>query len=197
MRSIVSDLKRDTSELSYVFYKQNFLISQIDSALSIPVETLRNIETQDNFFDHYVYFYSLESNFNPHDNTLAQLKNAGGFSVVRESDVLDSIGELYLFYQNLISSDNYWYNQFYGKVTDMGSQTIKCPSFIISLEAPRVKAPKGVEVFTNYNILLLQQLYSYINMERGQILQCMDRESEYQRKAIRLINFINKKYGLE
>jgi hypothetical protein len=150
-----------------------------------------------NFFHHYLYFYSLESTFNPHDNTLAQLKNAGGFSVLRRSDVLDSIGELDLLYQNLIMSDNYWYNQFYGKVADMGSQVIKCPSFIISLDAPILQTRKGVEVFTNYNMLLLQQLYSYINMEKGQILQCMDRELGYQGKAIRMINFINKNYNLD
>jgi hypothetical protein len=104
---------------------------------------------------------------------------------------------LNLLYQNLISSDNYWYNQFYGKVTDAGSQLIKCPSFIISVDDPVLRTPKGVEVFTNYNMLLLQQLYSYINMEKGQMLQCMDRESDYHAKTIRLINFIDKKYDLE
>jgi len=167
MRSIVEDLKRDTAELRYVFFKQNFLINEIDSALNIPVETLRNVRVQDNFFRYYLYFYSLLSTFNPHDNTLTQLKNAGGFSVLHRSDVLDSIGELDLLYQNLIVSDNYWYNQFYGKVADVGSQVIKCPSFIISLDAPKLEATKEVEVFTNYNMLLLQQLYSYINMEKG------------------------------
>jgi hypothetical protein len=197
MKSIIGDLKQDTAELSRVFFKQKFLINEIDSALNIPVETLKNIAAQDNFFHHYLYFYSLLSTFNPHDNTLAQLKNAGGFSVVRKSDVLDSIGELNLIYQNLISSDNHWYDQFYGKVTDAGSQLIKCPSFIISLDDAVLKTPKNVEVFTNYNMLLMQQLYSYINMEKGQMLQCIDREIQYQAMAIRLINFINKKYNLE
>jgi hypothetical protein len=196
MKSIIGDLKQDTVELGRVFFKQKFLISEIDSALNIPVETIKNTEAQDNFFHHYLYFYSLESRFNPHDNTLAQLKN-GGFSVIHESDVLDSIGELNLLYENLILSDNYWYDQFYGKVTDVGSQLIKCPSFIISLDDAVLKTPENVEVFTNYNMLLLQQLYSYMNMEKGQILQCIDREIQYQAMAIRLINFINKKYSLE
>src|SRR5579862_5174756 len=92
MRSIVEDLKRDTAELRYVFFKQNFLINEIDSALNIPLATLRNVRVQDNFFRYYLYFYSLLSTFNPHDNTLSQLKNAGGFSVLHRSDVLDSIG---------------------------------------------------------------------------------------------------------
>jgi hypothetical protein len=197
MRSIVGDLKRDTAELRYVFFKQTFLINEIDSALNIPADSLTNVRVQDNFFRHYLYFYSLLSTFNPHDNTLTQLKNAGGFSVLHRSDVLDSIGELYLLYQNLIVSDNYWYNQFYGKVADVGSQVIKCPSFIISLESPRLKAAEEVDVFTNYNMLLLQQLYSYINMEKGQILQCLDRERDYHGKAIRLINYINNKYNLD
>jgi hypothetical protein len=197
MRAIIGDLKQDTAELRHVFFKQKFLINEIDSAVNIPPEALKNIEAQDNFFHHYVYFYSLLSEFKHHDNTLSQLKNAGGFSVIRRPDVLDSIGELDQLYQNLIVSDNYWYDQFYGKVTDAGSQVIKCPSFIISLDAPALKTPKDLEVFTNYNMLLLQQLYSYINMEKGQMLQCMDRELEYYGKAIRLIKFINEKYNLD
>jgi hypothetical protein len=197
MKAIVGNLMQDTVELSHVFSKQKFLINEIDSALNIPVKTIRNVEAQDNFFRHYLYFYSLLTVFDPHDNTLAQLKNAGGFSVVCESDVLDSIGELNLLYQDIISSDNFWYNQFYGKVADLGSQVIKYPLFIISVDAPILKILKGVQVFTNYNLLLLQQLFSYINMEKGQMLEFLDRELDYRAKAIRLIIFINKKYNLE
>lgn len=197
MRSIVADLKQDTAELSYVFFKQKLLIREIDSALNIPPESLKNIDVQDSFFRHFVLFYSLLSEFSTHDNTLSQLKNAGGFSVVRKTEVLDSIGALNLLYQNLLVSDNYWYNQFYGKVADAASKVIKCPSFIISLDDLPVKLPGRVEVFTNYDILLLQQLYSYMNMEKGQMLQCIDRELQYHGKAIRLMNFVRQEYALD
>jgi hypothetical protein len=199
MESIVADLKQDTLELNRIFFKQNYLMSEMDSALKIPVEKLHDINTQDSFYYHYIYFYSLLSFFKPHDNTLSQLKNAGGSSVIRNTDVLDSITELSLLYQINLSSDNDYYNQFYSRVLDAGSQVIKCPDFIINLDGSNLKIQKNSQEFISYNSLLLQQLYSYIHMEKGQILQCVDRQQQYQYqdKAIRLIKLINKKYNLE
>ena len=197
MESIVADLKQDTSELNSIFLKQKYLVSEMDSALKIPVEKLQDINSQDTFYYHYIYFYSLLSIFKPHDNTLSQLKNAGGFSVIRNADVLDSIGKLNLLYQINLSVDNDYYNQFYSRVLDIGSQVMKCPDFIINLDGSNLKIQKDSEVFINYNRLLLQQLYSYIHMEKGQILQCIDRQEQYEDKAIRLIKFINRKYNLE
>jgi len=181
--------------MNNIWLKQHFLLNQIDSALSIPVERLNNINTQDTFYHHYIYFFSLLSEFNPHDNTLTQLRNAGGFSVIRHEDVLDSIGELDLYYLNLLKSDNDYYNTYYLRVTDAGAKVIKCPSFIININED-VKMLHNTEVFSGYNILLLQQLYSYINMEKGQLMQCIDRQRGYRDKAVRLIKYINKKYNL-
>lgn len=195
MKGIVQDLKEDTTEMNNIFLKQHFLLSQIDSALSIPVERLNNINTQDTFYHHYIYFFSLLSQFNPHDNTLTQLRNAGGFSVIRHEDVLDSIGELDLYYLNLLKSDNDYYNTYYLRVTDAGAKVIKCPPFILNIN-DNVKMLHNTEVLSVYNLPLLQQLYSYINMEKGQLMQCIDRQTGYRDKEVRLINYINKKYNL-
>ena len=197
MESIVADLKQDTLELNSIFLKQKYLVNEMDSALKIRVEQLRDINSQDTFYSHYIYFYSLLSIFKPHDNTLSQLKNAGGFSVIRNSDVLDSIGEISLLYQTSLSTANDYYNQFYLRVLDVGSQVMKCPDFIIKLGGTYLKIQKDAKVFISYNPLLLQQLYSYIHMEKGQILQCIDRQEQYEDKAIRLIKFISEKYNLE
>jgi hypothetical protein len=196
MKGFEQDLKEDTTEMSVIFFKQYFLLNQMDSALSIPVERLNNINTQDTFYHHYVYFYSLLSVFTPHDNTLTQLRNAGGFSVIRQKDVLDSIGELNLYYLNLLKSDDDYYNTYYLRVTDAGAKVIKCPAFIVTLY-DNVKIPNNPEVFISNNMPLLQELYSYINMEKGQLMQCLDRETVYRDKAVRLIDYINKKYKLE
>jgi hypothetical protein len=196
MTGIVQDLKEDTTEMNNIFFKQQFLLNQMDSALSLPVERLNNINTQDTFYHHYVYFFSLLSQFKPHDNTLTQLRNAGGFSVIRHEDVLDSIGELNLYYLNLLKSDNDYYNIYYLRVTEAGAKVIKCPPFVININGD-VKIPHDLEVFSTYSIPLLQELYSYINMEKGQLMQCMDRQTGYHDKAVRLIDYINKKYNLK
>ena len=196
MKGFVQDLKEDTTEMSRIFFKQYFLLKQMDSALNIPVEKLNNINTQDSFYRHYVYFYSLQSQFIPHDNTLAQLKNGGGFSVIREKDILDSIGELNLYFLNYLKLDNDYYNTYYLRVTDAGAKVIKCPPFIVAMN-DNVKIPDGLEVFITYNIPLLQEMYSYINMEKGQLMQCIDRQTIYLDKTVRLIDYINKKYDLD
>ncbi|HXS54620.1 MAG TPA: hypothetical protein VN726_00770 [Hanamia sp.] len=196
MKGFVQDLKEDTTEMSHIFFKQYFLLNQMDSALSIPVERLNNANAQDSFYHHYVYFYSLLSEFIPYDNTLTQLRNAGGFSVIRQKDVLDSIGELNLYYLDLLKSDNDYYNTYYLRVTDAGAKVIKCPPFIVTINED-VKIPNDSEVFITGKLSLLQQLYSYINMEKGQLLQCLDREVIYRDKAVKLIGYINKKYRLE
>src|SRR6478735_9695564 len=74
MKSIIADLKQDTLTLNRVFLKQKYLVNEMDSALKIPVGQLRDINSQDTFYSHYIYFYSLLSIFKPHDNTLSQLK---------------------------------------------------------------------------------------------------------------------------
>jgi hypothetical protein len=195
IKGIVSDLKQDTAEMSGTFLKQNFLLNQMDSALSIPVERLNNINTQDTFYHHFVYFYSLVSLFTPHDNTLSQLRNAGGFSVIRQRDVLDSIGELDLFYQNHVKLNDDYYKTFNLRVADAAAKVIKCPAFILTMN-DYVKIPHDSEVFITDNIPLLQELYSYINMEKGQVMQCINRQKGYKDKAARLIDYINKKYNL-
>ena len=52
MESIVADLKQDTLALNRVFFKQKFLVNEMDSALKIPVEQLRDINSQDTFYSH-------------------------------------------------------------------------------------------------------------------------------------------------
>ena len=57
MESMLVDLKRDTAEVSQTIYLQNILLKKMDSALSIPAEKLKNIEVQDTFYHHFIFFY--------------------------------------------------------------------------------------------------------------------------------------------
>ena len=196
MKGIVQDLKEDTTELRTTLFKQRFLLNEMNAATNIPVENMNMLDAQDTFYRHFIYFYSLVASFTPHDNTLTQLRNAGGFSVIRQKDILDSIGELNLYFQNLVKSDEEYYNTYYLRVTDAGAKVIKCPPFIVSLN-DSIIIPKSGKILIASDIAQIQELYSYINMEKGQLLQYVDREMQYRDKIIRLINHINKKYNLE
>src|SRR6476646_4890371 len=94
MKSMVLDLEKDTVGISGVILFQEQIIKKMDSALGIPVADLRAIPTQDTFFHHFFFAYSWIGVFNRKDITIAQLKNAGGFSVISNKAIVNAISEL-------------------------------------------------------------------------------------------------------
>jgi hypothetical protein len=198
MESLIKDLKKDTAEMMQVVSQQNYFIKKMDSSLSIPAEKLTDINTQDTFYHHFVYFYSWVYTFFRHDNTITQLKNAGGFSVIRNKAVVDSIGELNLFYDQQVKYNGDFYNDFWKKVVDLGTKLMKMPEPPVLLTDRLFEVyPYHVEVFTRYEHPLLEQLYSWIRNEKGTLLVYMENEIKYRDQAIRLMNLINKQYHLE
>src|ERR1700712_486291 len=95
---IIKNLEDDTSVIKHVVKQQNELISKMDSALQIPVEALSDLERQDSFYRYFIYFFTWVSGFEQNDNTLVQLRNAGGFSVINKQPATDSIIRLNRFY---------------------------------------------------------------------------------------------------
>jgi hypothetical protein len=127
MVSLVRDLKRDTAELAALYAWQQYDISKMDSALKIPVEKLHDIGMQDTFYHHFLYFYSWTFLFYQHDNTLTQLKNAGGFSLIRNKNVVDSISEMDLAFHQDVKLNGDYYNDFWRKVEDLGAHVMIMP----------------------------------------------------------------------
>jgi hypothetical protein len=99
MESMLADLKKDTAEITQITGLQKSLVRKMDSALSIPTERLQNIDAQDTFYHHFIYFYGWNWFFTRYDNTLVQLKNAGGFSMLKDQPVIESIANLNLVYE--------------------------------------------------------------------------------------------------
>src|SRR5665213_439300 len=126
MESMIKDLKKDTATANVALAFQGVLIKKIDSALSIPVEKLNNINTQDTFYHHFVYFYSWVIIFTRYDNTITQLKNAGGFSVIRKKAVIDSISDLNILYDEIMTNSNF-YLQRWQKLDELAMQMIILP----------------------------------------------------------------------
>src|SRR5881296_1064655 len=54
MKSMIQDLKKDTAEATQVIAFQSVLLKKMDSALKIPVESLKDINTQDTFYHYFV-----------------------------------------------------------------------------------------------------------------------------------------------
>jgi hypothetical protein len=197
MRSIVNDLNADTSEIRQLKPGQNFLLEQFNAALNIPPQQLRDPALQDSFYHHYMYFYSFVSYFEAHNKAMAQLRNAGGLAIISRQDVIDSISELDLFYDYYISDDNNLLNDLYKKTNEEGAKVISCPAFMTSMKLPVPAISHNLPIFITEDISTIRELYNYINMEEGQLEQCIVSQENYQRRAERLISFISEKYHFD
>ncbi|HXS54617.1 MAG TPA: hypothetical protein VN726_00755 [Hanamia sp.] len=197
MESLVRDLKKDTAEMRLQILWQTYDIKKMDSALKVPVSKLHDINTQDTFYHHFVYFYSWVFIFFQHDNTLSQLKNAGGFSVLRNKTIVDSIGELQLWYEQEVNLNAGYYNDFWRKVEDLGAHVMIMPEPPTWEGDTLYKFYPHTEVFTQYDKPLLEELYSWIRNEKGTLLVYMDYEKQYMDKAVNLIQLIQKEYNLK
>jgi hypothetical protein len=196
MESMIQDLKKDTAEAAQTIALQSLLLKKMDSALKIPVESLRDINTQDTFYHYFVYFYSWISGFGPHDNTITQLKNTADFNVIQKKMVVDSINELYTFWEAIRGNEDFYANR-WQRLDEFAMQIIILPEAPNNPQDPVYTAyPHHAEMFTRYDRPLLQQLYSFIRFEHGDIEVNMDDEVQYHDKAARLIKFIRKEYNL-
>src|SRR5215471_2442335 len=100
MENMVADLKADVAAFDSSTYYMQLWYDHLDSALKIPVERLRNINSQDSFFYHFYPYYSYVGYCEQSDNTIIQLK-AGGFNLIHDKATVDSINAVYGFYKGV------------------------------------------------------------------------------------------------
>jgi hypothetical protein len=198
MESMVQDLKRDTAALNSTISFQKTIYNKIDSALKIPVEELSHIEAQDSFYHFFVYFYSWVAAFTRIDNTVTQLKNAGGFSLLQNKQVKDSITELNSFYERELELDKNIYTGRWQRIDEFAMQLIILPKAPSDINDPLYSVhPHHVELFTRYDKPLLQQLYSFIRFEQSDIEINLYDENRYNKMVTNLIKLIKQNYNIE
>lgn len=197
MKGMLQDLEKDTAGVSGAIVFQNLIIKKMDSALNIPVTKLKSIPMQDTFFHHFFFAYSWIVAFNRTDVTFAQLKNAGGFSVIRNKAIVDSITRLNSFYESPLQANTNIYTDVWKRLDEFAMQLIRLPDPPISSDDPLYSSyPLDAEVFTRYDTPLIEQLYSFIQFEKSTIEVIIDNEKQYGREAAMLITLIKKEYNL-
>ena len=197
LQGIAEDLKQDTAELSVVLKYQNILLKKMDSALSIPVADLKNIDVQDTFFHQFFYFYSWEKEFVQNNNTFTQLSNGSGFSVIRRQETIDSISRLNTNCIFEVIDNGKYYLNYYDKVVEFATQLMDLPVIPPTYDDTLLTIiPHKKEIFTRYDIPLLKELYSKIRYEKGCLVFYMIEEKKYLNQVNSVINYLNKEYQL-
>ncbi len=110
---MIKDLAIDTANLKTIINYNKKQEKGIDSLRIIPKEKLTDIKVQDSL---YSYARNYLFGFNPFKNddvTLIQLRNAGGYRLIRNKKVLDSIAG----YESKINISDIQLNYLYASLT--------------------------------------------------------------------------------
>jgi hypothetical protein len=88
---LINNLKSDTADLNGLIYRNDLELRGIDSLMNISKNNFTNYSVQDS-----MYYYALQYSLTLHifqfsDLTLVQLRNAGGYSLIKTGHVADSI----------------------------------------------------------------------------------------------------------
>jgi len=196
IQNLVADLKADTADVNFAIYYNQLWSDHLDSALQIPIGRLKNINSQDTFFYHFLPFYNWLQIFIQNDNTITQLR-AGGFNLIRNEKVVDSINHVYNFYRNVSFNNNYM-NTCTWDIIRKAQELMEMPTPFLTIEE---NIPKQVlqnkEVFIKYDMPAIHQLYSMIRNSKGALATSILYERQYREKAERLLRYLQKEYHLD
>ena len=196
IQNLVADLKADTADVNFAIYYNQLWSDHLDSALQIPIDRLKNINTQDTFFYHFLPYYSWLQVFIQNDNTITQLK-AGGFNFIRNEKVVDSINLVYNFYRNVGFNNEYNYTcswDIIRKAQELMDMPV--PQTAIEDNIPK-RFLQNTEVFIKYDMPAIHQLYSMIRNAKGAMATTILYEKQYREKAVRLLTYLQKEYHVD
>ena len=91
MERLVTDLKADTTTLTFIIKNNTTQAKGMDSMRAVNKNNLADIKAQDSLYGYMVSYLFYAAEFNSTDIALTQLRNAGGYSLIKNRKVLDSI----------------------------------------------------------------------------------------------------------
>jgi len=196
IQNMVADLKADTADLNFAIYYQQLWSNHLDSALQLPIDRMKNVNTQDTFCYHFLPYYCWMQPFIQNDNTITQLK-AGGFNLIRNEKVIDSINLVYNFYRGVQFATDY-NNTCYWDIARKAQELmeLQVPPKTIEENIPK-QVHQNKETFFQYDKSAIHQLYSMIKNAKGSLETTILEEQLYRDKVERLLIYLQKEYHLE
>ncbi|HLA58429.1 MAG TPA: hypothetical protein VK622_06700 [Puia sp.] len=158
---LINNIQNDTSDLKGLIYRNDLELSGIDSLMSVSKNNFTNMAVQDSIF-YYATQHTITLHlFSFNDLTLVQLRNAGGYSVIKESRVADSIA-LYEAKNNDIKIQERFVTDYYVQTWTSFKQIMdgtKTNKFFHSYEATG-KIPSDIDVIISKDEEKMSLLYN-------------------------------------
>ena len=133
--------------------------------------------------------------FIQNDNTIIQLK-AGGFNLIRNEKVIDSINLVYNFFRGVQFSTDYNTTSYWDiarKAQEL--MELPVPPKTIEENIPK-QVLQGKEIFFKYDKPVIHQLYSMIKNAKGSLETTILEEQQYKEKVERLLIYLQREYHL-
>jgi hypothetical protein len=122
---------------------------------------------------------------------------AGGFNLIRNEKIVDSINLVYNYYRGVKFATDYNITCYWDVVRKAQElMNLPAPSATIEENIPK-HILQNKEIFFQYDKPRIHQLYSMINNAKGSLVSTIVSERQYKEKAERLLNYLQKEYHLD
>ena len=193
MQSLLKDLQADMDTLKTYKAKKELKLLHCDSLigqlLSAPKTNLSKTYLWGRLATRRHHFY-------PQDGSLRQLDHSGGFRVIHDQDVLDSINS----YQLLIKQNKENVEVEEKELTEYGqlaSKIFKADIFQSMTAGGQIQEPAGNPALMSYDAVLLNELCNKLHYWKRTALTTLQNYQLMEQKAASLAGLIRHEYHLK
>lgn len=198
IRGLINNAQSDTASLRELIAHNELELKGIDTLLKISKSNLSTTSGQDS-----VYFYAFEYTGNLHiftfnDITLVQLRNAGGYSLIKTAGVADSIAQYESNNNDIVLQERFYtdsYLQTWNSLKQILDGTV-ATQFFQSYGSTH-KIPAGMHVLISKDEekmrVMLNNFWSFSGTLSGYI-SMLEQQIKYLQG---FISFLKRSYDLE
>ncbi len=196
IKNLVDDLEQDTIAFTKSITDFSLLVEKDDSLIQ-----LLNSPGIKNYGSGLYYMGRLSSRSSPlaiHDATIQQLKNSGGFRLIRNDEVAKKIMEYYnrLVFINYLQDVELLESEDYRK----GAIDVFHPvvfNSIISPEDNSILRPPGNPALLTYDVQVLRRISGMVGYHKSSKLALSKSQADMRKAAVELITLIQEAYHLK
>jgi len=188
---MIKNLAVDTANLKITIRENGKQIIGIDTLRSISRNKLNEIKVQDSLFEYTTKYLFSVNEFKNDDITLSQLRNAGGYRLIRNEGVLDSI-EVYETNIQYLSLQSGYFLSSIGKTLDL-SGTI----FDLNSGRKFQSAPTSTPILITTDKEKIYEFYNKCYMISVSLRGYNQMLKSHLKYSISLIAYLKKEYDIE
>ena len=197
MKSLVRDLKKDTTFLNFAFPRKEARLKAIDSVFTFFENTpLRDTIPGSVYVQ--IRRTSWDQPLDRNNSTIDQLKSSGNLRLIRKQNVADSLAAYDLLWQRAqLYRDMYFVrvdeNNSYQQKIFSGTDLLPFYSSDSKDTVPGYRKAPSIKIHSAY----LDEFFNYLNRQVGTTRNDIRVYKSIYESAIRLIDLVNKEYQLE